>query len=220
MMKYYPIFVNLEGRTCTVIGGGEVGERKVSRLLACGARVTVISQVVTPGLQILQEKGRIQCIKAAYEPEQLADAFLVIGATDQAAVNEKIFQDCRRLGVMVNIVDDPVRCDFILPSLCERGDLSIAVSTSGKSPALAKKIRRELEQAYGDEYSILLEILGNLRPQIVAVGRPADDNRLIFEALLQSPMLEAIRNNQWDQVQEIVRRITGLHIDPPKGEPQ
>lgn len=216
-MKYYPIFVNLEGRACTVIGGGEVGERKVSRLLACGAHVTVISQVITPGLKALREKGRICFIEAAYTAEQLAGAFLVIGATDQQAINETIFRDCRRLGIMVNIVDDPARCDFILPSLHEQGDLSIAVSTSGKSPALAKKIRHELEQVYGGEYSLLLEILGNLRPRIVAAGQPADDNRLIFQALVESPILDAIRNKQWDKVQEIVKRTTGLDIDPPEG---
>ena len=165
----------------------------------------------------MQEKGNIRCIETTYTPEQLAGAFLVIGATDQPDVNDRIFRDCRRLGIMVNIVDDPARCDFILPSLHEQGDLSIAVSTSGKSPALAKKIRHDLGRVYKEEYAILLEVLGNLRPRIVAAGRSADENKLIFEALVQSPILEAIREKAWDRVQEIVTRITGLQIDLPEG---
>lgn len=216
-MKYYPIFMNLAGRSCTVIGGGEVGERKALRLLACGAKVTVVSESATPDILILEKEGRLHHIEAAYEPGQIADAFLVIGATDRMAVNEAIFNDCRRLGILVNIVDDPIRCDFILPSLCERGDLSIAVSTSGKSPALAKKIRLELEHTYGPEYGILLQILGILRHQVLTAGGPSAQNRILFETLLCSPILEAIRHEEWERVQEIIQATTGLDVDLPLG---
>jgi precorrin-2 dehydrogenase/sirohydrochlorin ferrochelatase len=217
-MKYYPLYVNIEDKPCIVIGGGEVGERKVLRLLECGARVTVVSKAVTPALQILQDENRIHCIRAEYEPGQVTGAFLVIGATDQDAVNKKISADCRQEGIMVNIVDDPICCDFILPSLCERGDLSIAVSTGGKSPALAKKIRQDLEKTYGAEYAVLLKIMGHLRERIVAVGRPSDENRDIFEALLQSPILEEISQERWDRVKRIIRDIAGVDMDPGEEE--
>jgi len=215
-MKYYPIYLNLEDKPCVVIGGGEVGERKAVRLLECGARVVVVSKALTPALQNLRDENRIRCIDGAYEPEQLAGAFLVIGATDQDSVNEAIARDCRRKGVMVNIVDDPARCDFILPSLFERDDLSIAVSTGGKSPALAKKIRRELEEVYGAEYGVLLRIMGDLRQKVTAAGRSSDDNRGVFEDLLQSPILEEIRRERWGQVKRIVRELAGVDMDLPE----
>jgi precorrin-2 dehydrogenase / sirohydrochlorin ferrochelatase len=212
-VKYYPIYVNIEDKDCIVIGGGDVGERKVLRLLDCGARVTVVSEILTPALQVLRDERRIRSIHASYEPGQVEDAFLVIGATDQDAVNERIAADCRQKGVMVNIVDDPDRCDFILPSLCEQGDLSIAISTGGKSPALAKKIRRELERTYGPEYALLLNIMGDLRGIVKAAGRPSDDNRNLFENLLQSPILEAIRHEQWERVRQIIRDVTGVETN-------
>jgi precorrin-2 dehydrogenase / sirohydrochlorin ferrochelatase len=212
-MKYYPIQLNIEGRPCMVIGGGEVGERKVFRLLECGAQVTVISKTMTPPLETLRGKGRIACIEAVYEAGQIDGAFLVIGATDDEAVNDRICKDCRHKGIMVNIVDDPARCDFILPALCERGDLSITVSTAGKSPALAKQISRELAGIYGEEYAVLVRIMGALRERVVAAGRPPDENREIFENLLQSPILSAIKENRWEQVRQIVLDVAGIDAD-------
>lgn len=218
MMKYYPIYIRLEGKSCTVIGGGEVGERKALRLLECGARVTVVAEVITPALKTLRDEGRIRCIHSAYESGHVADAFLVIGATDRDDVNGRIAEDCRSKGVLVNIVDDPGRCEFILPSLFEQGDLSIAVSTSGKSPALAKRIRQELALQYGGEYAFLLRIMGALREQITAAGRPAAENRAIFEALLDSPLLEEIRRQRWDRVRRMIRDISGVTLDLSEGD--
>ncbi len=214
-MKYYPIYMDIAGKSCIVIGGGEVGERKVLRLLEYGARVTVVSKALTPTLKILREGNSIHCIDDVYATDQLTGAFLVIGATDQDAVNQRISEDCRHKGIMVNIVDNPVLCDFILPSLCERGDLSIAVSTGGKSPALARRIRQDMEKAYGEEYAVLLEIMGDLRDKVIAAGRSSADNRDIFEALLQSTILEEIREERWAEVKRIVRDITGVDAEMP-----
>lgn len=200
-----------------VIGGGEVAQRKVLRLLDCGASVIVVSKIVTPLLQNLREQRRLRHIEAEYEAGQLDGIFLAIGATDHNAVNEQIFMDCRRKGVLVNIVDDPARCDFILPSLCEHGDLSIAVSTGGKSPALAKKIRTELEACYGPEYALLLDLLGEIRQKVIAVGRSSDENREVFEALVQSPILEELRAKRWDKVENLVETITGLDMNLSEG---
>ena len=128
----------------------------------------VIGKSLTPALAALKGEGRIVHHAADYHEDQLRGAFLVIGATDSDAVNERIARDARARGIPVNIVDDPARCDFILPSVVERGDLAIAVSTGGKSPALAKKLRKELEGAYGPEYAVLIEILGELREKVIA----------------------------------------------------
>ena len=217
-MKYYPIYLNLQDRPCVVIGGGDVGWRKAERLLDCGARVTVVSPVLTPTLQALGEEGRIRIIGENYAPNHLEGAFLVIGATNREEVNERICRDCRKRGILVNIVDDPPRCDFILPALCERGDLSLAVSTAGKSPALAKRIRQEMETAYGNEYGLLLSVMGRIRERLLEQDRPQDDNRRIFEALLDSPLLDALRQGRWDQASIIVRDIAGVDMEPPGRE--
>jgi len=148
-MRYYPIGLDIAERRCLVVGGGEVGQRKAERLLECGARVTVVGRELTRRLEGLVREGRVGHIAADYDKSHLEGVFLVIGATDDGDVNERIFRDARRKGVLANIVDDPGRCDFILPALCRQGDLVITVATGGRSPALAKKLRQELEERYG-----------------------------------------------------------------------
>ena len=140
-MKYYPLFLDIIDRRCVVIGGGDVAERKVERLLDFGARVVVVGKTLTPGLETMKKEGRINHIAADYDKALIDDAFLLIGATDRDDVNAKISRDGKEKGILVNIVDDPDKCDFVLPSLLTQGDLLIAISTGGKSPALAKKLK-------------------------------------------------------------------------------
>ena len=212
-MRYYPLFLDMAGRKCVVVGGGNVAERKVARLLACGARVEVVGKSLTPLLALWSGEEKVVHRDADYQDSCLAGAFLVIGATDDEAVNGRIAKDARALGIPVNIVDDPARCDFLLPSVVERGDLSIAVSTGGRSPALAKKIRKELEAVYGPEYAILLEILGELRGKVIAGGRPSDENRACFEAVVSSEILDHIRAKRWKHVEDLIRRLTGVEME-------
>ncbi len=212
-MRYYPIGLDISGRRCLVIGAGEVGERKAQRLLECGARVGVVGRELTPALARLAQAGRIAHIPGDYDEGHLEGVFLVIGATDDRDVNERIYRDARKRGVLANIVDDPDRCDFILPALCRQGDLVITVATGGKSPALAKKLRQELEERYGPEYEVLLKIMGELRAQIIDRGQGPDENRKIFETLVGSDILEHIRKGQWKKAEAIVKDITGVAID-------
>ena len=212
-MRYYPIGLDISGRRCLVIGGGEVGERKAQRLLECGARVSVVGRKLTPALAGLRREGRIEHIPGDYDKGLLEGAFLVIGATDDRAINERIFRDARKRGVLANIVDDPEHCDFILPALCRQGDLVITVATGGKSPALAKKLRKELEEHYGPEYETLLKIMGELRGTIIDRGQGSDENRRIFESLVGSDLLEHIRKGQWKKAEAVVKDITGVSID-------
>jgi len=212
-VKYYPLFLDISRRLCIVIGGGNVAERKVERLLACGACVEVIGKRLTPTLATLVGEGKIVHHDTDYEEALIHGAFLIIGATDSDAVNERIARDARALKIPVNIVDEPTRCDFILPSIVERGDLAIAVSTGGKSPALAKKLRKELEAAYGPEYAVLLKIMGELREKIIADGRPSAENRERFEAVVSSPILDYIRAGRWNKVKALIRELTGVEME-------
>lgn len=213
-MKYYPIYLDIANKRCVVVGGGEVAERKTRRLLECGARVVVVAKTLTPFLERKGNEGAIEHCAVDYDDSCLEGAFLVIGATDRDKVNGRISDDARARGIPVNIVDDPARCDFILPALFQREDLVIAVSTGGKSPALAKKLREELERRYGPEYAVLLNILGDLRKTVVAKGLPSAENKQLFEAIVNSDVLQALREGNWGRVSEIILRITGLHIGP------
>ncbi len=148
-MRYYPVYLDINGRKCVVVGGGAVGARKVNTLLACGARVTVISPEATAELNDLAEQGGISLIRRPYQSSDLDGAFMVIGATDDEAINHRVHADAEARNLLCNIVDQPRVCNFILPSIVQRGDLVIAVSTSGRSPAFAKKLRKELKSSSG-----------------------------------------------------------------------
>ncbi len=212
-MKYYPISLNLTGRECVIVGGGEVAGRKAARLVDCGANVTIISEMLTAGLERLKTAGKIRHIATTYNESLLDIAFLVFGTTDDETVNETIYRDARRRGILVNIADDPYRCDFILPSLFEQGDLQIAVSTGGKSPALARKVRMDLEPLFGPEYGVFLAILGELRKKIIARGRSSAENKRLFEAVVNSEILEKIRAGERDGVGRLICDLTGVEMD-------
>jgi precorrin-2 dehydrogenase/sirohydrochlorin ferrochelatase len=212
-VRYYPLCLDISGKRCVVVGSGNVAERKVARLLACGARVEVVGKALTPILAAWKGEGRIVHREADYEDSCLSGASLVIGATDDETVNGRIAKDARTRGIPVNIVDNPARCDFILPSVVERGDLLIAVSTGGKSPTLARKLREELQETYGPEYAVLLEILGELRGKVIAAGRSSAENRECFSAVVRSEILDDIRRKEWAKVKEMIRRLTGVEME-------
>jgi len=214
LTNFYPVFLNLEGKKCIIVGGGEVAERKARRLLDCAARVTVVSRELNEGLRDMEKRGAVEHIASDYDGAFLKGAFLVIGATDDAAVNEAVRRDANRTGVLVNIVDDLEKCDFILPSIMQRGDLQIAVSTGGTSPALARKVRLQLENDYGREYGVYLKVLAELRKKVLMKGLPADDNKKIFEAVVNSNVLALIREGNWDEAGRTIFRISGEQIDP------
>ncbi len=209
-MKYYPIFLDIKDKKCVIVGGGEVAARKAEKLLDCGAEVFVISPKLTSELAEMEEQNLICHVATEYTNHFLNGAALVIGATDDEATNARISRDARAKGIPVNIVDDPNQCDFILPSLMQRGDLTIAISTAGKSPALARHLRQELEQKYGDEYELFLNILGKLRVRMVKKESKGKD---WFKSLLEAGILDFIKNKNMDKVKEIVKNITGEEIE-------
>lgn len=157
---YYPVFLNLKGKKCVVVGGGKVAERKALSLLRSGAEVIVISPECTGRLKKENLKGRIKYISRVYKKGDLKNAFLVIAATDSGETNKRISEDAPYL---VNVVDMPLLCNFIVPSVVRRGPLTIAVSTSGISPSLARTIRKELEGLYGREFEKHLNYIKKMR---------------------------------------------------------
>jgi len=195
------------------VGGGEVGARKAEHLVFCGARVVVLARELVFALKRLKQEGRIEHIEADYEAAYLNGAFMVIGATNNAEVNKKISTDARVLGIMVNIADDPLQCDFIQPAVVRQGDLVISVSTGGKSPALAKKLKAELEASFGQEYAIFLDIMGKLREERMVRGCPVEENKRIFTALINSAILDHIREGNPEGVNDCLRDIVAMEMD-------
>jgi precorrin-2 dehydrogenase/sirohydrochlorin ferrochelatase len=212
-VKYYPIYLDITDKRCIVIGGGDVAERKVERLLEFGARVAVVGKTLTHTLETMKREGRIDHIDADYDKTCIDGAFLVIGATDNDDVNKNISRDAKDKGILVNIVDDPDNCDFILPSIFTRGDLLISISTGGKSPALAKKIRQEMEKYYGPEFQIFVTIMGSLREKLLLKGYSSDTNKRLFDSVIYSDILQHIQNKDWEKVKKTVYDSTGVEIE-------
>lgn len=215
-MSYYPILVDLTGKKAVVVGGGQVGQRKIETLLKHGARVHVISVELSPVLRRHMEAGEITYLGSEFQSEHVDGAFLVIAATDDPSLNRAVSACARERGILVNAVDQPGDCTFIVPSILERGDLVIAVSTSGKSPAMAKKIREDLENRYGREYEIFLALLGKLREEILNKGFSQGENKEIFERLVNSPVLEMMRKEEWDGIALVLTEILHRPISKEK----
>lgn len=167
---YYPIFLNIRGKRCVVVGGGLVALRKVKALLEHEASVKVISPELCPELSQLAKSRAIQVLQKNYNGGDLQGAFIAIAATDDGEINNKVAEEARAKGVLVNVVDDSEHSDFIVPSQLRRGDITIAVSTAGKSPALARKIRTRLEKDFGTEYASLALLVDEVRSELKRQG--------------------------------------------------
>jgi siroheme synthase-like protein len=165
-MGYYPLYLEMNRRRCVVVGGGAVAERKVEGLLAAGADVTVISPAASQSLRTLVAAGAVRHVAREYRSGDLAGFELVFVATDDATVNSAVFRDARTEDVWVNSADDPNHCDFILPAVIRRGDLTVAISSGGNSPALARTIREELESYFTQEYEQLAGLAAEARVEL------------------------------------------------------
>ena len=165
-MSYFPIFLEMTGRRCLVIGGGVVAERKIAGLLEVGAEVTVISPKVTEAISQWSKNNSIQLEGRCYRIGDLAGYQLVFVATDDPEVNDRVYQEGASCGVWVNAADDPAHCDFILPAVIRRGDLTVAISTGGASPAATRAIREELDDYFTAEYSQLVQVAAEVRMEL------------------------------------------------------
>jgi precorrin-2 dehydrogenase / sirohydrochlorin ferrochelatase len=199
-MRYYPVNLDIKKKNCLVVGGGPVGTRKVKTLLGCGARVTLVSPFATERLEKMAENHKITWHKRSYEASDLDDAFLVIGATDDEVLNKQISHDAEKQNKLCNIADRPEVCNFILPAIVQKDDLIIAISTSGQSPAFAKKLKKELEKQFGDEYTVFLKMMGAIRKKLLSEKHEPEAHKPIFEKLIHSNLLEHIRSKDIEAI--------------------
>ncbi|MFH1097576.1 MAG: bifunctional precorrin-2 dehydrogenase/sirohydrochlorin ferrochelatase, partial [Candidatus Desantisbacteria bacterium] len=204
-MRYYPICLDVKDKRCVIVGGGEVAARKIVFLLNCGANITVISPQINREVNAFVQEKKIEWLICEYQEMDILGAFLVIVATNDSELNKQISCEARDKGMLVNMVDSAEDSTFILPAVLNRGSLSIAVSTEGKSPALAKKIRDDLTGMFGKEYIGFVELLGNLR-QIVKTTFDQPKRHIIWNKLLTSELLELLKKGRTDMVDTVLTR--------------
>jgi precorrin-2 dehydrogenase/sirohydrochlorin ferrochelatase len=209
----YSISLNITSQLCVVVGGGTVAERKVLSLLEAGAAVRLISPQLTERLHELAADGQIEWLPRHFQPGDVAAALLVFAATNSAAVNKAVAQEAASAGKLVNVADAPELCSFQAPAVVRQGDLSIAISTNGKSPALAARIRKELEAAYGPEYALLLDLLGHIRERKLAGTADSQARRNLFENLVHEDILLWMRNGQWELVRGHLGSVLGMDAE-------
>jgi len=216
-VKPYPVMMNLEGKRVLVVGGGKVAARKVGSLLESGAVVTVISPTLEPELDNIAREGRIEWISAPFEESVLdryPDVLLLFGATNTREINLRIHGAALERKIPCNIADVPDLCTFIVPAVITQGDLMIAVSTGGSSPALARRIREDLEKRFGPEYATMTRLLAQLRKQVLKTGSTSDENRKLFTEIVDSEILSALRDQDRERALEILRAILPDQVKP------
>jgi precorrin-2 dehydrogenase/sirohydrochlorin ferrochelatase len=213
-MKYYPVYLELRERPCVVIGGGAIAERKALSLLEAGADVTIVSPTLTQKLQELSVSGKINHLQKEYDEKDLSGEFLVIAATNSPEINTRVAQACKKRHVLVNVAVPPEESSFIVPSVVERGELLIAISTSGASPALSRKIRQELEEKYGPEYELYLAKLSAIRKRIMEEIPDAERRRQIFQLIVDSDVFDLLKQDKTHEAEYRLAEIAGLKYRP------
>ena len=214
----YPIALNLEGRRCVVIGGGPVAEHKTRGLLEGGAAVQVIADQAGDGLEQLAGEGRLELTRRAYTHGDLEGAFLAIAATDDPGVNAEVFAEAEERGVLLNAVDDTEHCNFTVPSVVRRGDLTVAISTGGKAPALAKRLRARLEEQLEPELGAVVDLLGEVRTEALAT-RQVDFQTWSrrWEGALDNDVVGLVRHHRVEEAKEVVRQALDGRGEPAPG---
>jgi precorrin-2 dehydrogenase / sirohydrochlorin ferrochelatase len=212
----YIACLRLEGRSCLVVGGGEVGLEKVEGLLACGGEVTLVAPEAEPELADYAAEGSIRWEQREFSDADLDQRFLAIAATNDTDVNIAVYDGAERRAMLVNVVDVPPLCNFILPAVVRTGPLAIAISTAGASPALAKRIKREIADSFGDDYARLAVILNDVRGWAKATLPTYQDRKRFFEGIVNGDPdpIELIRAGRDAQVLELIERAKIEHTAP------
>jgi siroheme synthase-like protein len=203
-MGYYPIAIDLTGKECLVVGGGNVALRKVLALLEVGAQVTVVSSNTDPEIEC---QDGVNLLSRDYRAGDVAGYALVFAATDDRALNSAISTEARDMGIPVNVVDDPELCSFVVPAIVRRGDLVIAITTSGRCPAISKRIRQELENRYGLEYAEYIELLGEIRERVKERYSMQADRETAMDRLIKEWRIpDLIRVGKKEEARELALR--------------
>lgn len=211
-MKYYPVLLDVAARSCLVIGGGTVAARKVESLLDVAAVVTVVCPWAGAEITAWAAAGRLTWWRREYRAGDLAGCFLAYAATDDECLHERLAADARAAGVLLNVVDRPQWCDFIVPSVARRGDLVVAVSTSGRSPAMARRVRRDIEAMLVPEYECAIALFAGLRHHLAQLGWSFERRRDVFERLLDADLLGALQRADGAGVDRLLAEHTGEPI--------
>jgi len=213
-VPFYIACLRLKGRPCLVVGGGEVGLEKVEGLLACDGDVTLVAPEAEPALQELAREGSIRWEQRDYRPADLEGKFLAIAATNDSEVNIAVFDDAERRAMLVNVVDVPPLCNFILPAIVRTGPLAIAISTAGASPALAKRMKREVSQLFGEEYARLAVLLNDARGWAKATLPTYQDRKEFFEGIVNGDPdpIELLRAGDEQAVVDLIAAARDAHV--------
>ena len=204
---YYPIFIDVEDRDVVIIGGGEVCARKAETMMRYGARVTIVAPDFTPEIEAWGNDGKLTLRRKRYESNDLDGASIVIASTDDTRVNEQVAADARARKVPVNVVDVTPLCEFIVPAIIEKGSVTIAVSTGGKSPALARTLKEDLHRTIGPEYAEVNDLLGTLREGAKKVLPTDADRKRFFDSLIAAGILDMMRDGRRDEAIQTVARM-------------
>jgi len=207
MPRFYPVALNLHRRLCVVVGGGPIAEQKVVGLLDAGARVVVIAPVLTTRLDDLETQGAIRVMRRSYRRGDLRGAFLAIAAGETRGANPEIWDEAERERVILNAVDDMPHCHFIAPAIVRRGDLTVAVSTAGKSPALGVRLRDRIGALVGQEYAAFLDLLGSLREEVAAREPDLARRARLWYRLVDSDVMAYLKRGDAGGAR---RRVTAL----------
>lgn len=212
MSNYYPIYLDIENKPILIVGGGTVALRKVETLLEYGALVRIVSPRIIPELQDMVNKGQCEWIPREYSDEDIKDSLLIFSCTEKEEVNAQVAQDAKANNRSINVVDDPDKCSFIVPSIMTRGDLSIAVSTGGSSPIVARQIRQDLEGFYGDEMIIYLELLKTWRKE-AKQHLPLEKRAQFLNKITDGEVLNYLKQGQHDQAKEVIENCFQSLLD-------
>ena len=211
-LSYYPALLDLRGRLVVLVGGGRVAARKAASLLACGARLRLVSPDICEEIKALLQEGELEHRARDFDPCDLEGAVLAVSATNDEAVNRLVADEACKRGIFVNVVDVPELCSFIVPAVVRRGPLVLAVSTSGASPAAARGVRQSLERNFGPEWGPYLSIMAAVRKRVLEMGRPSDENKRLFFRLAESPLLDKVAEKDLAGAEFIISRALGMDV--------
>ncbi|WP_027722721.1 precorrin-2 dehydrogenase/sirohydrochlorin ferrochelatase family protein [Maridesulfovibrio zosterae] len=208
-MIYYPIFLKVKNHKCLLVGAGDVGLRKLKSLLECDPAEVLVLDTSEPNAEIIKicQDKRVNFVKRAFTPEDLTDRFMVLACTSNKDVNKLISDLCKKQNILCNIADLPEKSSFILPSVIRQGDLTLAVSTGGCSPAFTKKVRRELQNVFGPHYAAFITLMGKIRPLVLDLGMETSHNTALFRELVASNILDELEAGNIDRVEELLTQI-------------
>ena len=214
MTTYYPIYLQLNEQPCIVIGGGKIAEGKVDGLLAANAKVKIISPELTSQLHDLVKQNQIEYTPREYKVGDLSGAFMVICATDQTEINHQVWQEASANQQLVNVVDDTPRCNFIAPAILRKGDLNIAISTGGKAPALAVRLKERLQKEIGPQYERFLELSGQLREPLARHIPDFETRKKLWYELVDSDILELLSQDNEPAALDLISQVVGFRFEP------